>query len=130
MKASIALFSALFLISCREDETVAAYGGAEQQWHLVEIDGNRFNARATVIFPEPGKIAGQAPCNTFSGTVTAPYPWFETGPLAATRKACDDLAAETRFFQALEEMAFSEVSGKAMILSNDKGREMVFEAGK
>ncbi|MCF6232890.1 MAG: META domain-containing protein [Rhodobacteraceae bacterium] len=128
MKYLIALFSALFLAACREDETVAAYGGAGQQWHLIEIDGKPFNARATVTFPQPGKIAGQAPCNAYSGTMTAPYPWFETGPLAATRMACDALGSETRFFQALGDMTQSEVSGKAMILSNETGHEMVFEA--
>ncbi len=128
MKTIAALLTVLSIAACRGDETVAAYGGADQNWHLLEIDGAPFNARATVTFPEPGKIAGQAPCNTYSGAMTAPYPWFETGPLAATRMACDDLAAENRFFEALGEMTQSEVSGGAMILRNENDREMVFEA--
>jgi heat shock protein HslJ len=128
MKIITALLSVLTIAACQGDETVAAYGGAGQNWHLLEIDGTPFNARAIVTFPEPGKIAGQAPCNTYSGAMTAPYPWFETGPLTATRIACDDLAAESRFFKVLSEMTLSEVSGGAMILSNEKGREMVFEA--
>jgi len=128
MKTTAALLVVLSLAACRDDETVAAYGGAGQNWHLLEIDGKPFTSRATVTFPEAGKIAGQAPCNSYSGAMTAPYPWFETGPLAATRAACPDLAAERQFFAALGEMTLSEVSGKTMILNNQTGGEMVFEA--
>ena len=128
MKIFAALLCVLSMTACRSDETVAAYGAADQEWHLIEIDGELFSSRATVTFPEPGKIAGQAPCNTYSGTLTAPYPWFETGPLAVTRRACEALVAEGQFFEALGEMTQSEVSGGSMILRNENGREMVFEA--
>ncbi len=129
MKPLIALLATLAITACRDDETVGAYGGAGQEWYLVEIDGHRFDAKATVTFPEPGKIAGHAPCNSYSGAMTAPYPWFETGPLVVTKMACEYLDSESRFFAALGDMSLSEVSGKAMILSNDKGREMLFAAG-
>lgn len=128
MKTIAALVLILTIAACRGDETVSAYGGAGQNWHLAEINGTPFNAQATVTFPTPGEIAGQAPCNTYSGAMTAPYPWFETGPLATTRMACRDLAAESQFFKALSQMTQSEVSGKTMILRNDKDQEMVFEA--
>ena len=112
---------------CGKDETVAGYGGADQVWTLSEIDGTAFAASATLTFPETGQIAGKAPCNSYTGKMDAPYPWFETGPLAATRMACPDLEAETTFFAALDEMSQSEVSGETMILSNEAGREMVFK---
>ena len=125
--ALLAIFPAL--AACRGDETVAAYGGSGQIWVLQELDGAVFPARATLTFPGAGQIAGAAPCNSYSGAMTVPYPWFETGPLAVTRRACPDLAAETVFLDALQAMAFSEVSGRLLILSNGTGREMVFSSG-
>ena len=115
---------------CGKDETVAGYGGVDQIWQLTEIDGAAFGATATVTFPEPGKIAGKAPCNSYTGKMDTPYPWFETGALAATRMACPDLEAETAFLTALGEMSQSEVSGDTMILTNETGREMVFKASE
>ena len=55
----------------------------------------------------------------------APYPWFETGPILVTRRACPDLEAEGDFLRALESMSQAEVLGSVLILSNDAGREMV-----
>lgn len=115
---------------CGNDETVAGYGGADRIWQLTEIDGTAFDATATVTFPESGKIAGKAACNSYSGKMDAPYPWFETGPLAATRMACPELASETTFLTALGEMSQSEVSGDTLILTNESGREMVFKASE
>ncbi len=127
----LAIIAGLFgLGQCGKDETVAGYGGADQVWELTELDGTTFTATATVTFPEPGKIAGKAPCNTYVGKMDAPYPWFETGPLAATQMACPDLESETAFLTALGEMSLSEVSGDTMILSNEDGREMVFKASE
>jgi len=130
METLAALLSFLCFGACQGDETVAAYGGSAREWTLIEIDGVAFDARATLSFPEPGKIEGQAPCNRYSGEMTAPYPWFEAEAIAVTRRACGELAQETRFFTTLTEMAFSEVAGSTMILSNETGREMVFEAGQ
>lgn len=130
MKTLTIALCALVLAGCRSDETVSAYGGADRLWTLVELDGAPFTKRATMSFPETEKIAGKAPCNSYSGTMSAPYPWFETGPLAVTRMACRDLAAEAEFFAALGEMTLSEVSGDTLILSNDAGREMVFNASE
>jgi len=127
----LALIAGLFGLSqCGKDETVGGYGAADQVWELTELDGTAFAARATMTFPEPGQIAGQAPCNTYSGKMGAPYPWFETEQMAVTRRACPDLAAETTFLTALEEMSLSEVSGNTMILTNEAGREMVFKASE
>lgn len=128
--ATAALLCALpLLAACRGDETVAAYGGAGTVWVLQELDGSGFGSRATLTFPEAGQIKGNAPCNSYSGAMTVPYPWFETGPLAVTERACPEMAAETAFLAALQSMALSEVSGPLLVLSNEAGREMVFTAG-
>ena len=125
---SIPLF--LGLSACWSDETVGAYGASDQIWVLQELDATPFTAHATVTFPEAGTIAGKAPCNNFSGPMTAPYPWFEVKNLAVTRMACPDLEAETLFYAALSDMTQSEVSGDTLILTNEAGREMVFKASE
>jgi len=118
-----ALLCAPLTAACK-DETVSAY--APGVYALEEIDGAPFEASATLDLTEPGRISGQAPCNSYSATQEAPYPWFEPGPIAATRRACIHMTGEAEFFEALGEMTLAEGSGPVLILSNDAGREMVF----
>jgi len=119
----------LLVSACQKDETVAGYGAADRLWVLQELDGAAFPARATLTFPERGKIAGQAPCNSYRASMESPYPWFRAGPIAATRRACPELDAERRFLESLAAMTQSEVLGGTLILSDETGREMVFKAG-
>lgn len=114
------------LCACAADETISGYAGVGSAWQLTALDGAPWTASGTLEFPEAGRIAGQAPCNRYFATQTAPYPWFDSGPVGASRMACPDLDAETDFFAALEAMTLSEVTGNTLILSNDAGREMVF----
>ena len=116
------------LFQCNKDETVTAYGAADQTWVLQEIGGERFDASALLHFPQEGLIAGNAPCNTYSGTLNAPYPWFGIADLTATRATCAGLEAEGLYFAALMAMTQSEVSGDVLILRNEHGHEMVFKA--
>lgn len=118
----------LALAGCLRDETVAGYGGADHVWHLIELDGAPFTARATLGFPAKGRIAGQAPCNSYETDMTAPYPWFETGSITATEIACPDLMAEERYLAALADMSLAEISGPLLLLSNDQGQELLFKA--
>jgi heat shock protein HslJ len=128
MKSFLALCLLALLPACQANESVAAYGAADRVWTLTELDGTPFTSRATLAFPKPGRIAGQAPCNRYFATQNVPYPWFQAGPIGATRMACPDLQAETQYFVALSEMTLSEVAGPTLILSNDAGRSMVFTA--
>lgn len=122
------LISLSALSGCFQDETVSAYGAANKIWTLAELDGAPFDARASLTFPEPGKIAGKAPCNSYSGVLDAPYPWFDAQQLVVTRMACPDLKAETAFFAALSGASQSEVAGDTLILRNESGQEMLFKA--
>lgn len=123
-----ALMLSALAAGCTADETLTAYGASGVVWRLETLDGSPFEKRATVEFPEPGKIAGQAPCNRYFGEQRAPYPWFEVGPLAATRMACPDLDAEQQFLSALSNMTQAEVAGDVLVLRNEDGQEMVFRA--
>ncbi|PCH66451.1 MAG: META domain-containing protein [Rhodobacteraceae bacterium] len=130
MKILAATLFLTALSGCWNDESVGAYGAANRIWVLSELDGAPFVQRATLTFPDSGTIAGKAPCNSYSGAMTAPYPWFEAKNLAVTRMACPDLAAESQFLSALSDMNLSEVAGNILILSTDSGREMVFKASE
>lgn len=118
----------LVLGQCKGDESVAGYGGADRVWVLEELDGAPFPARATLTFPDRGKVAGKAPCNSYAGVMVTPYPWFDLGQVATTRVTCPDLGAEARFLEALDRMTLSEVSGDVLILSTPDGGEMVFRS--
>lgn len=124
--APLALMGLLTLAACRGDETVSGYADPEATYRLEELAGAPFSARGTIAFPEPGTVRGMAPCNSWSASQSAPYPWLELGPVIATRRACPDLALETRFFDVLSAMTLAEVQGDIVILSGDGEETMVF----
>lgn len=121
------ILAPLALLACA-DESISGYADREATYRLQSIDGDDFTARATIAFPEEGKVTGDAPCNSWSAEQSVPYPWFELGPIAVTRRACPELADETVFFEALGQMSLAEVLGGTLILTNDDGREMLFLA--
>ncbi|MEN9012860.1 MAG: META domain-containing protein [Yoonia sp.] len=118
----------LGLMACQPDETVSRHTDGVTAFALQSIDGTAFKGSATIDISESGKIAGRAPCNSYFASQTAPYPWFALGPIGSTKMACPDLAQEGQFFDALGAMTLVEVVGNTLILSNDTGREMVFQA--
>ena len=123
------LFAVLAVAGCRGDETLFSYGAADKVWQLVELNEAPFTASATIEFPEPGKITGMAPCNSYSGGQAVPYPWFEATQIISTKRACPDLEAEVTYLNALRAATLSEVLGEILILSNPEGLSMVFTAG-
>lgn len=121
-----ALVALMALASCFKDETVSGYADPEAVYRLEEISGSTFPAAATITFPEEGTVAGEGPCNHWSASQSAPYPWFEIGPILSTKRACADLDAEARFFEALGTMTLVETQGALVLLSNDEDQTMVF----
>lgn len=119
----------ILLSACLKDETVSGYADRNATYGLETLNGQPFTARATLELPEQGTIRGNGPCNSYSADQSVPYPWIQIGPIAATRRACPDLAAEADFFAALQSMTLAEVQGDTLILSNDAGDELVFRAG-
>ena len=117
-----------FIPACQADETLRAYGAADKVWVLSEINDAPFTANATLTFPDAETIAGSAPCNRYTAGMTVPYPWFEVGPIAATKRGCPELSQEALFFQTLTEMSLSEVLGDILILSTPEGQKMIFRS--
>ncbi len=119
----------LMLAACAGNQGISRFAGVGRVWELREMAGQPFAARATISFPEAGRIAGEAPCNSYSARQGAPYPWFEAAAISSTKKACPQLAQEQRFFAALRRMRLSEVSGDLLVLSDEAGEnQMVFSA--
>ena len=123
MKRIVAL---VLLAACGPDETVSAFGQSDD-YVLQEMNGTSVSPTITLNISEPGTISGQAPCNRYSATQTAPYPWLEIGPIAATRAACPELQFETAYLAQLARMTLVEVSGPVMILSNTEQETLVFQ---
>lgn len=118
-----------FLVSaCEKDETVSGFVDPDSTYHLVEIDGASFDARATIQFPQPGVVSGNGPCNSYGGDQSAPYPWLEFGALRVSRRECADGSKERHFFASLTSMTQVEALGDTLILRNEGGGEMVFSA--
>ncbi len=121
------ILAPLAILACA-DESISGYADRGATYRLQSIDGEDFAARATIAFPAEGQVTGEAPCNSWSAEQNVPYPWFELGPVAVTRRACLQLAEETLFFKVLGQMTLAEVLGNTLILTNDEGREMLFLA--
>ncbi len=120
----------ILLTACLKDETVSGYVDRGAVFRLVAVDASPFGAKATISFPDADVIRGEGPCNTYAAEQSAPYPSFSISPIRATRRACADLAQETRYFRILESMTLIEVLGTVIILRDDAGGEMVFQADR
>jgi heat shock protein HslJ len=65
---------------------------AGMEWVLTDLAGTPAlpGGKATLGFPEAGRVAGNGSCNRFTGAVTITRDAVTIGPLASTRMACVD----------------------------------------
>ena len=108
------------------NETLTRYGGAGV-WRLVESNGQEVSIDLRVGFPHGNIIWMEGPCNSFSGLVGAPYPWFSVTDLKQTGRRCALLDAERAYMAQIDSMTQSEVSGNVLLLSNELGQQMSFD---
>lgn len=123
-----ALTVALTLPGCFGPDAEAGGDPTARIWVLQSLDGAQFAARATLGFPNRGRIEGSAPCNRYSATMESALPAFTVGPILSTRRACPDLALETAYFKALDAMERAEGTATTLTLIGPDGRDMVFTA--
>ena len=109
-----------------------AQGGSEPlagtSWRLVELNGQRVapgGEALTLQFAADGSsVSGYGGCNQFSGPYTQNGASLQLGPLASTRRACEDPALntqETAYFQALESTTrYSIERGHLVLYSGDQ----------
>ncbi len=122
-----ALITALAFTACQKDETISGLTSATDTWQLIEMNGAPISATITLTFPEEGRIAGRAPCNTYFASQSAPLPWFEAKAIASTKRACPDLNLESTYFQTLTKMTLIERTGDTLLLSNDSTETLEFK---
>jgi heat shock protein HslJ len=106
----------LLFASCASENkpaTATAKTAATQQislsgteWVLTDLAGTLAlpGGKATLGFPEAGRVAGNGSCNRFTGAVTITGDSLKMGPLASTRMACMDNGVsqqEDTYFKAL-----------------------------
>ncbi|MEO0666394.1 MAG: META domain-containing protein [Pseudomonadota bacterium] len=126
MRARAALCAALAVSACQSAAQDDGFGGPTTTWRLVTLDGAAFAADATLTFPDGQRLAGQAPCNSYFGPLTAPYPAFAAPVIAASKRACPDLRAEAAYFAALSAVTGARRDGDTLTLSDTTGPRLVF----
>ncbi|MFV0243693.1 MAG: META domain-containing protein [Qingshengfaniella sp.] len=104
----------------------APFPGPEPHYTLTEVNGAPYDKRATLRFPEDGRIAGQGPCNNYFGPLTGTPGDLSLGPLATTQMACPDLEAERLFLDLLSGMTQADVGSDTVRLHDPQGNTMVF----
>jgi heat shock protein HslJ len=68
------------------------------------------------------KVAGMAPCNSYSGSITVDGTAVTFGPLTATQRGCagdDRNAIEERYFAALAQVTESSRKGDSLKLTGE-----------
>lgn len=124
---NIALIALFTLAACQKDETISGQTDATETWQLTQMNGDSIAPEITLTFPEKGRIAGRAPCNTYFASQTAPLPWFEVSGIASTKRACPDLKLESAYFSTLSAMTLIERKGETLLLSNDADQSLEFK---
>ncbi|WP_128513811.1 META domain-containing protein [Tabrizicola thermarum] len=121
------LFPLLAAIAMTACTTADAQDPTGIEWELLAIDGQVVDIPATLTANGEGAISGKAPCNRYMGRNQASLPDLKLGGVAATRMACDRLADEQLFFDALSAMTRLERQGdRTLVLTGPDGRSMEF----
>lgn len=115
--APILLCMLLSLAACQKDETVAGLTTPETVWRLVNINEEAITADFTIQFDKDGAVFGQAACNRYTTTQSAPLPWIEFGMIASTKALCPNAELESRFFAALGMAESVEIAGDTLLIS-------------
>jgi putative lipoprotein len=102
------------------DPTAGANPLQGTSWRLQEIGGSSALAdvEATIEFSEEGRVAGNASCNQFAGSVVISSETITFQPLVLTRMACLEAinAQEDLYVRALEAAERYTVSGDELLI--------------
>jgi heat shock protein HslJ len=93
-------------------------------WTLTAIDGAEVAFATTLDLTEPGKLTGKAPCNNYSGKLSVAADSFLPGPILSTKMACDGMAEEAAYLQALQMVDTVALDGDRLTLTGEQ--ELVF----
>lgn len=99
------------------DGTPVPAKGVPMAWTLNSVDGEQVTYKVTLDNSTEGRIAGRAPCNTYFGRFDVADGKVTVGPIASTKMACADMAAETAYFQMLQSVDQIEETPGQLVLS-------------
>ncbi len=74
-----------------------------------------------IAFKTGGEVMGHGGCNRFFGSYTLSGDALVFGPLASTKMACPDMAAENEFMAALNSARTIEATHLRLILKGEDG---------
>ncbi|MDG5976708.1 heat shock protein [Hydrogenophaga taeniospiralis CCUG 15921] len=90
------------------------------EWLLQDLGGRPVldKVKATLAFPEAGRVTGSGSCNGFFGTYTLIEDRISLGQIGSTRMACGEGVSEqeNRYLDALRKAERVEVQGTTMWL--------------
>jgi heat shock protein HslJ len=113
----------LALQACSSSATPAPNAPAPlwgTQWQLAALGAQAVmpQSRATLQFPEVGRVTGNGSCNRFSAAVTVRQDRLTFGDLASTKMACigGAMAQETAYMAALQKAQRFERQGDSLLI--------------
>ena len=80
-------------------------------------------SNAVLVFTEDGTLSANVGCNQAGGSYRLDASGLDIGPLAATRKMCEQeiMAQEDAFFAAIEQTSEFRVDGNTLELLDESG---------
>jgi heat shock protein HslJ len=101
------------------------------EWDLKAVGADASVAsvvtRATLLLADDGTASGSAGCNTFHGTYHTSGNALTFGPLATTRKLCEDdvMSLEHAYLTALGKAATYSISGTVLTIDDASGKQFL-----
>ena len=95
-------------------------------WKLIELNGAAVGPgegkELHMILRGEDQVGGYAGCNQFTGSMTVTGDGLSVGPIASTRRMCQDvMEQESAFLQALENAQRYSISGEDLAIENASG---------
>ncbi len=95
-------------------------------WKLVELNGAAVKPgegkELHMILKGEDQVGGYAGCNQFTGSMTVTGDGLSVGPIASTRRMCQDvMEQESAFLQALENAQRYSIAGEDLAIEDANG---------
>ncbi|MGY6518964.1 MAG: META domain-containing protein [Lysobacteraceae bacterium] len=109
----------------------APHGLEGTRWRVLSIDGHTPlpDTAPTIIFFEPGRIAGSGSCNRYNASYDHGEGYFRIGQAASTMMACEDavMRQEQRFLDLMAQVERVYDTGTHLQLVTADGRQVYAE---
>lgn len=125
---------AVTLASCgsaKEVDPIAML--TSKNWQLQSMNGNAVDASQfpqgipNATFSTDNKIMGKGGCNSYNGSYNLNEEMgLNVSNVISTKMACDAMAGETEFFEALNKVNMSKIDPDKLTLMTDVAEVLVF----